>query len=293
VDSARSTLRSVILPPDLLTAPPPLSLKAFSQGSFPEPIRAIAGYPLYDLSNSPMTVALLSAPDQPIRLINTLYQDLQAVSTFPYIKPETEEYIPVCSLTFTPDGRHFIAGADSELGVFDAYLNGSGPIERFRYRKHGSHKAASKWDLGRGILSTLDISPNTSILAVGTFSRKVGLYSNNGRGECITVIDLQTDSSLTGRGVSQVKWTQCGTYLCVAERYSDEILIFDVRNQQKLVQRLANRNAKSFLRMNFDIREGILVAGGMDGIARVWNDVGKTEGTLFHDCQWKAHDGRF
>jgi telomerase Cajal body protein 1 len=264
----------------------------FAKGSIREPIRAFSAYPFYDLSESHTTIALISIPDQPIRLVNTLYDGLSIVSSFPYVKPETEAFVSPYSLTFTPDGTHFIAGADSEISVFDVYRNGSGPIETYRYKKYLPPGASNDWGPGRGIVSTLDISPQHGILAAGTFNRRLGLYSSNGRGECITVVDLQSDDSIQGFGVCQVQWSSCGSYLYVAERKSDEILIFDVRNQHRLLQRLINRDANSNMRLGFDVKDDKLFAGGLDGQVRVWSALGKADGELQPTTTWQAHDGK-
>jgi telomerase Cajal body protein 1 len=128
-------------------------------------------------------------------------------------------------------------------------------------------------------------------LAAGTFLRRLGLYASNGRGDCVAVIDLEDDKTISGYGVSQVKWSACGNYLYVAERKSDEILVFDIRGAQKMVQRLKSRRADTMMRMSFDVKGSQLFAGGLDGVVRVWDSLGQTEGEVEPSSSWKAHDG--
>lgn len=51
-----------------------------------------------------------------------------------------------------------------------------------------------------------------------------------------------------------------------------------------------SRNADSNMRLNFDVKNEQLFAGGLDGLVRVWSGIGKTEGELHPSSSWNAHD---
>jgi WD40 repeat protein len=217
------------------------------------------------------------------------------VASYSYIRTETEAFLAPHSLLFTPDATHFLAGADSELGVFDISRYGQGPIERYKLRRNGQIGAANQWRLKRGIISTLDIS-SEGILAAGTFSREIGLYASNGRGGCVSSFELGSnvdgDGKHVGAGISKVKWSACGMYLIVGERNSDVLQVFDVRGQHKLLQVLVGSKAESMMRLGWDLTSnGEVWAGGMDGFVRAWEGVGKGEGDLTAATSWKAHKG--
>ena len=85
----------------------------------------------------------------------------------------------------------------------------------------------------RGIVSALSVNPE-GILAAGSFLREIGLYEHHGSGECTTTFSLAPASGevdvAKGAGITQLAWSPCGTYLLVAERQSDIIQVFDMRN---------------------------------------------------------------
>jgi WD40 repeat protein len=282
-----STVRSVILPPDLLHGNLQ-SIKSYSTMDLPEPVRAMIPYPGFDLSDPSTTLLLLSLPDHPARLVNTLAFQSGIVASYPYVRPETEETIAAHSLLFAHDGNHFLAGTDSEVSMFDLNRPGQDAMQRFKLRRNGRLGQPGQWRMKRGIVSSLAISSD-QVLAVGTFGREISLFERNGRGDSVGSFELGNEAK--GSGISQISWTGCGRYLLTSERKSDVIHVFDIRGQQKHLQTLVGHDAKSMMRLQWDITSnGEIWAGGMDGTVRVWEGIGMSEGNLIPTGSWKAHE---
>jgi hypothetical protein len=106
-----------------------------------------------------------------------------------------------------------------------------------------------------------------------------------------------THAGIGGTGITQTLWSSCGRYLYVVERKSRGVLVFDVRVMGKLLAWLEGREAETNQRLGVDVFEGQngreIWAGGVDGVVRVWEGVGQTEGGLKRTWEWKAHDGKF
>lgn len=289
-DPFSNSVTTTVLPPDLLTATRPVTIDPYCKGTVNDPIRAIACYPFYELSDPTTTLAVLSIADQPIRLFNTLSPGLVVSASYKYINPQTEAFISPYSLIFMPGGEYFIAGADSELSVFNAHRNGEGPTETYKFKKR-FNGGRSQWELGRGIISSLDISCD-GYLAAGSWSSKVSIYASQGRGDCITTFSIEAPET-PGSGVSQLRWSGCGNYLYIGQRMSDNILVFDIRGRQRLLQTLIGRNAESMLPHHFDVKDDSLFCGGLDGVVRIWDGLGKTEGDVQATKHWQAHDCLF
>ena len=154
----------------------------------------------------------------------------------------------------------------------------------------------------RGIVSTLAMSSTEGyMLAAGTWTRWVGLYDAGGLGGTIatwSVADAADNvAGILGSGVSEVIWSACGRYLCVVERMSRGILVYDVRVTGKLLAWLEGREARTNQRLSAEVFQsdsGTEVwAGGTDGVVRVWDGVGKTAGSVLRTWEFEAHDSRF
>jgi hypothetical protein len=152
----------------------------------------------------------------------------------------------------------------------------------------------------RGIVSALSVQGPEGMLAAGTWTRCVGLYDMEGVGGTVStwsVADAADEhAGIGGTGITQTLWSACGRYLYVVERKSAGVLVYDVRVMGKLVAWLEGRNAYTNQRLAVDIFEGKdgaeIWAGGADGIVRVWEGVGKSEGALERSWEWAAHDGK-
>ena len=140
----------------------------------------------------------------------------------------------------------------------------------------------------KGIVSALASSAD-GMLAAGTFGRWVGLYGSGGRGDMAGVFEVcqnpdDEDSVGQGAGITQLLWSACGRYLCVVERASDGVGVWDVRSTGKRLSWLRGRRAKTMQRLGAEVVDGEIWAGGTDGNVRVWEDLGKAEGVL--DPAW-------
>lgn len=157
----------------------------------------------------------------------------------------------------------------------------------------------------RGIVSALSMQPTpgeeeagTGMLAAGTWTRNVGLYDTAGMGGTVATWSIahsaDVEAGVHGTGVTQTLWSACGRYLYVVERQSSGVLVYDVRVTGKLVAWLEGREAQTNQRLGVDVFPGEsgteLWAGGTDGVVRVWEGVGMSEGGQEHSWSWKAHD---
>jgi WD40 repeat protein len=178
----------------------------------------------------------------------------------------TERYIAPASLLFTPDGRHFLAGADSLIATFDVSRNGEGPsVERKTNASTRGRKGDVSTGMGmKGIVSALSISSD-NILGAGTFTRNIALYANAGQGEQIAVFPLTQDMGkedetyIGGSGVTDVRWSPCGKYLYVAERQGSGVHVYDVRVAGRRIGVLTGRRAETTQRIGLDV---VVDAGG-------------------------------
>lgn len=101
-------------------------------------------------------------------------------------------------------------------------------------------------------------------------------------------------AGIGGTGVTQTGWSPCGRYLCVIERRSRGVLVYDVRVEGKLVSWLEGREGDTNQRLSVDVFQGEkgmeVWAGGVDGVVKVWEGVGMTEGAQKRSWEWRAHD---
>ena len=148
----------------------------------------------------------------------------------------------------------------------------------------------------KGIVSALGMSPD-GVLAAGTFTRSVGLYDDHGNGGTIAVFPLQShndrESGEEGTGITQLLWSECSRYLCVVERGSDGIGVWDIRGAGQRLAWLRGRNARTPQRLGAEVTGHEVWAGGTDGCVRVWELLGTAEGSVDPVWEFRAHDGVF
>lgn len=153
----------------------------------------------------------------------------------------------------------------------------------------------------------MDISQD-GVLAAGTFTRCIGLFSDEGQGDAIALFSIAgeeggkpEEGGIGGSGITQCIWSPCGTYLYVIERCSDGALIYDVRVTGKKLGWLKGRKALTNQRHHLEVvpsgggeaSTGHEVwAGGTDGVVRVWKSPYEREGAISPDKEWKLHDGQ-
>ena len=285
-------LRSFVLPPDLLSPEQesPHILTPYSSQQSPEPVYATKFHPAYNLQETSTCLAVASIRSLPIRLFSPFAPGILA--SYPLVSPTTETYITPSSLLFSHENaNHFFTGSDSRVSVFDLNRNGEGPISTRHTTPSRRHHTATAGDM-KGIVSSLAISSD-GILAAGTFSRWVGLYDGYGRGDTVSAFavaqEREGDESTDGKGVTQVMWSQCGRYLCTVERGSDGVGVWDIRGNGKWLAWLKGRNARTPQRLGVDMIGGEVWAGGMDGVVRVWEGLGMTEGVINPKWEYQAH----
>lgn len=144
----------------------------------------------------------------------------------------------------------------------------------------------------KGIISALAMS-SEGILAAGTFNRWVGLYDSYGRGDTVGVFPLGAEDEPEGeaeKGITQLIWSACGRYLCIAERGSDGISVWDIRGTGKKLAWLQGRKARTQQRLGVDVIAGEIWAGGTDGIVRMWEGLGMKEGVVEPKWSFQAHE---
>ncbi|KAJ6118589.1 hypothetical protein N7471_013209 [Penicillium samsonianum] len=300
-DSADHSIRTWILPPDLLEDKPMHQISPYSTLPSVEPTYATAIYPFYNLQDPSTTLFLSSVRDHPIRLSSALAPT--SVASYSLVNPMTEAFITPHSMIYpsTMGGTHFLTGSDSLICLFDVSRTGAqGPISSMPTIPSKRKQIVGGGIGMKGIVSALALNPSgDGILAAGTFTRHVGLYSSNGSGELLgtfSVAKTNANRDIGGRGVTQLVWSPCGRYLYVAERKSDGILVYDVRVTGQLLGHLRGRKAHTNQRMKIDVVPSgpggshEIWAGGTDGFMRVWRSPEHCAGGKEPDWEFKVHD---
>ena len=293
-----NNIKTFVVPVDLLEEhPEPLFLRPYSVVPSSEPISAVIGVPFFDLQNPSTSLALASVRDHPLRLSSALTGE--RVASYPVINSMTEKFICPNALAFSLDSQHIIAGSESLLSIFDISYSGREPLHSIQTGP--KRLRDDRWNPStsvRGIISALGLDPSTNLLAVGTFSRQIGLYEAGGVGECVGAFSLAgnaADAEIHGSGVTQVKWSSCGRYLFIAERKSDGVMVYDIRHTGQLLSWCTGRQALTNQRLAFDVDttdSGTSVwAGGTDGVVRVWKDIHLQEGAVLPAEEGECHTG--
>lgn len=290
-------LRTFVLPENLLSeSDRPHSLHAHCSIPSATAISSYALYPHFNLQDPAKTVVACAARDLPIRLVNVIYPDV-VHARYALVSPTTEEYISPSSLIWTRDGHRLVAGSDSLISLFDASVDGSGPFLSHKLA-HGTRerKQYGLPNTCQGIVSAMSVSAD-GVLAIGTFQRNLALFSHEGAGECMTSLALsplpgQQDQA-KGNGITHLAWSPCGTYLLVAERQSDFVHVYDVRNAFERVSCLVGRTAQTTQPLGIDVvptaESFELWAGGKDGSVRMWKNPGSVQGEQAPESVSKMH----
>ncbi|KAJ5330426.1 hypothetical protein N7476_000209 [Penicillium atrosanguineum] len=300
-ESANHCIRTFILPPDLLEGEKPHRLSPYSTLASAEPTYASAVYPFFNLQDPTTCLFLSSVRDHPIRLASALVPT--SVASYALVNPMTEAFITPHSILYpsTLGGTHFLTGSDSMICLFDVSRSGNeGPVS-WMPTIPSKRKQIVGGGVGmKGIVSAMAVNPTgDGILAAGTFTRHIGLYSSNGSGELLGTFNIaktEANRDIGGKGVTQLTWSPCGRYLYIAERKCDGVLVYDIRVTGQMLGYLRGRNALTNQRMNIDVvnsgAEGSheVWAGGIDGIMRVWKDPAFTVGAHDPDWEFKVHD---
>jgi WD40 repeat protein len=225
------------------------------------------------------------------------------ITSYKLINSNTEAIIAPTSLVFSHSGTRFFAGHQNRIAPFDVERPDVDPVQiptipAKRSKRKGGGRGFKGW------ISALSLSPPSTLsqgglLAAGSRTRHVGIYDAISNEE-VTTFDLKgtVDMELgqkTGNGVSHLKYSPCGTYLYVAERQSDILLIYDVRKFSLALGYCTGRKALTTQKLGFDVwNRGVspyegetlsheIWAGGTDGVIRVWRDPYLKEGAVEAD----------
>jgi hypothetical protein len=300
------------------------ALKPYAQFTSSDPIWSFVPSPFFDINDPNSTHVLISRRDRYITLHNALWNVSQPsstsattqpidistpISSYKLINALTEAVTAPLSLAYSHTGTHFFAGARNSIHTFDleypdAPSHTISTIPSTRSKLKGGGRGFKGW------ISALTLSPPTTfagggMVAAGARTRHVGIYDATSGAE-ITTFSLPGTvdgkklvnanmQHIIGDGVSSLKYSPCGKYLYVAERQSDVLLIYDVRNFSLSLGYCAGRAALTKQKLGFDVWnagaspydiEGTsheIWAGGTDGVVRVWRDPYVKEGAVEPD----------
>ena len=269
---------------DILESAPdhPSSLHSGRRVEFPAQPSSFDFFPLFNIQYPTTTYAIVNlAIDIPLRLLDVYNGTISdTVSFHPTLDSET--WFQPYSAIFNPDGTWLLTGGKNRIHYFDP--KGSGKA----YPCHALNTYdAELGGMGfRGLISAIDISTQTGILAVGSFTRFIGLYANQGFEDTrcpYTSFSLPKHTDLgferqgmVGTGITQVMFSPCGRYLYVVERRAEVIWMYDVAGMVSAmpVAWLGPRPCEGSMKMRFDISgdEGghYVWSGGADGKVRMW-----------------------
>jgi WD40 repeat protein len=277
------------------------------------PIRAFAAPPWFSYEGWQHAPVLISTASNYISCHRALYNpshrraDSTAgpidisdkTETYRLVDHLTEEVIGPQSLAFASDGKRFLAGSKNQISLFDREIE-YGPIEVKRTIPSVRNTLKGGGVGYKGTISALAMAYRSNMFAAGSWSSHVGLYRliHGGGIEEITHFPLprkyntnphhnRFDDALRGEGVTQLKFSPCENYVYIAERHSDSILVYDVRNVALSLSYCAGRNARTVQKLAFDIfpiptgpGHLDLWAGGVDGVIRIWNNPHLCQGAV-------------
>ncbi|KAF2496221.1 WD40 repeat-like protein [Lophium mytilinum] len=285
-----NNLRTYSIPADILAATEVRNLSPYASYQAPESIYAFALSPGFHGLDASTNVMLCSVRDQTIRLINVWGGPSSVQNgSYRFVDPNTEKWTCPYSLAWTQSGARFVAGADSTLAIFDINRYGK-PVKR-----HKTKNMTAKGVGVKGLVFAMRTN-NDGVLAFGTTTRQVGLYSNEGDGFPVTFFSVSGNhkDKSDGRGVTDLEWSPCSKYLYVAERQSNIVHMYDVRVTARSLGYMEGRNAYTNQRLGINVASCSsghdVWGGGIDGVVRSWTNPHWSGGVVLPSCQFQAHN---
>ncbi|XP_034236530.1 telomerase Cajal body protein 1 isoform X2 [Thrips palmi] len=212
-------------------------------------------YPLMNSWN-PVTCCLASASkDSPVHLWDAFTGQLRATYR---AYNQVDEVEAARSIAFDPCGERLYCGFKNCVRVFDVGIPG-------RSYSNRNLKSASG-ETQNGIVSSIAVCPAVpSLFAVGTYTRSVGLYTENtGKALCI----LQGHEG----GITHMKFSDDGMRLYSGGRKDSEIVCWDLREPGKVLFSVP-RKVPTHQRIYFDLTPNgkYLLSGCFDGKVFIWD----------------------
>lgn len=208
-------------------------------------------YPLMR-SDSPTTCCFVATcRDQPIHLWDAW--DGHLICSY-HSYNHLDEMVAAYSVGFNLDGSRMVAGFKKCLRTFHTQRPGR-YFEQIEAKEHP------------GIISCTSFNPQMpAIFAAGSYLGSIGLY-NLERNNLFCRIDGDMG------GVTQVKFSSCGTKLFSGSRKNNEILCWDIRNPGTLLCGY-KREVSTSQRIYFDLEphsSSFLVSGDTGGRVLKWD----------------------
>lgn len=223
-------------------------------------------YPLMNSWN-PVTCCLAStSKDSPVHLWDAFTGQLRATYR---AYNQVDEVEAARSIAFDPCGERLYCGFKNCVRIFDVSIPG-------RSYSNCNLKSASG-ETQYGIVSSIAVCPAVpSLFAVGTYTRSIGLYTENtGKALCI----LQGHEG----GITHMKFSDDGLRLYSGGRKDSEIVCWDLREPGKVLFSVP-RKVTTHQRIYFDLTPDgkYLLSGSLDGKVFVWDTAGaiSEEGNL-------------
>ncbi|EME30006.1 transducin family protein / WD-40 repeat family protein [Galdieria sulphuraria] len=238
-----------------------------------ECVRDVDWFPLMD-SNNPATCAFITCcKDHPVHLWDGNDGSYRC-SYCAY--NHCDELVSPHSIRFSTFGDSIFCGFHRRLCVFDTQRPGRDFIEYSLTSYRGQGPSL------RGIVSSIDSKiEEPYYLTLGSFSGVVGL----GDYRVDQANFLHTTMRAHNGGITMVRFVPgSSTLLLAGARKDDDIVVWDIRNTNKVVYRLS-RKSETNQRIGFDIDHTgkFVCSGSTDGIIRLWS---LQNGRLF--MSWNA-----
>ncbi|KAF6203943.1 hypothetical protein GE061_002281 [Apolygus lucorum] len=222
---------------------------------------------------APETACFISASScAPVHLIDAFTGAVRAS----YIGYNNVFEVASCfGLTFTRDGGKIYCGYRNMIKIFDISVPGT-TCQTFNTKRLNEQT---------GYISCISQNPSmNSLFAAGSFSRTIGLYTEEGDAVCL----------LKGQrnGLTTLTHSTDGTKLFSGSRMDPEILCWDLRNPGEVLHilpRVMDTNQR--IRISVSNDGNHLLSGGTDGVVRIWNldEVSRKSGICEPTFKFKTH----